>query len=225
MDSHLSEILERLNQVKIFNYFKNRAMPEFVEANVSELVEFFPSYTESQREQILSSASPELSSVLGWYARKLAGRAVRERSRKDVLNGLIALAIAAQNWDFRDLMSPLALLHNSALRLQEDPRILFEEVSEISAQSARNLLKQFLARSPGLKSIHTFGFEEGTGPLGFDYVPYPSTGDQRPFRFALAARIFTRKLLFHWKPTTWAPDSYSYLKQSIGSRFAAKFAG
>jgi len=69
-----SGTLDQLKQVRIFDYFKKRSMPDFVEPLVAGLVSSFDSSSELQRRQLLSIASPELSLVLGWYARKLAGR-------------------------------------------------------------------------------------------------------------------------------------------------------
>jgi hypothetical protein len=79
-------------------------------------------------------------------------------------------------------MAPLALLHNSVLLLQEDPQLLFERASITSTQSAVVVFKSFLNRSLEHKSIAMFGFSEGTGPLGFDYIPLlPEFGGPTPF--------------------------------------------
>lgn len=176
------EIVRRLRRVKIFDYFKSRSMPDFVEPLISELVASFSSYSEIQQQEVLSTISPEVSSLFGWYARKLAGRAVRDCSREDLRNGLFALLISAHSGDFRDAMAPLALLYNSALRLQEDPKVLFEKASRASSQPVKNLLEEFLRRPIDLKSIQTFGFSEGVGPHGFDYAPFlPEYGGPTPF--------------------------------------------
>jgi hypothetical protein len=177
-----SGAIDQLNQVRIFDYFKKRSMPEFVEPLVTELVSSFDSSPEFRRRQLPFLVSPVLSSVLGWYARKLAGRAVRENSRADLRNGLIAMAISVSKGDFRDAMAPLALLHHSALYLKEDPRVLFEAVSKMSTQSAVEIFEAFLSRPLTQKSIDVFGFSEGAGPHGFDYVPLlPEYGGPTPF--------------------------------------------
>lgn len=181
MNSDLPEALRRLSQVKVFDYFKNKSMPEFVEPLITELVSSYASYTEVQQRQLLSAISSELSGVFGWYARKLAGRAVRESSRTDLWNGLVALLISTYSGDLRDAMAPLALLHNSALRLQQDPKALFEEVSKISIQRISSLFETFLRRPPDLRTIQAFGFSEGAGPNGFDYLPLlPEYGGPTP---------------------------------------------
>lgn len=166
----------------MFDYFKRRSMPDFVEPLVSELVKSFPYYSENQQRQILSGVSAPVSSVLGWYARKLAGRAVREQSREDLCNGLLALGISAHGGDFRDVMAPLSLLYNSAVRLQEDPTVLLEKVFTSPTDCAKRLVEEFSKRPVALRSIQTFGFDEGRGPHGFDYVPLlPEYGGPTPF--------------------------------------------
>jgi hypothetical protein len=182
MTLDLSSTIDQLNRVRIFDYFKKRSMPDYVEPLVTELVGSFASSPESLRRQLLAVISPEISSVLGWYARRLAGRAVRDRSRADMWNGLIAMAICASQGDFRDAMAPLALLHRSAVHLKEDPRALFETAARLSTQSAVELFGAFLNRTHAQQSIDVFGFSEGLGPDGFDYLPLlPEYGGPTPF--------------------------------------------
>ncbi|MEA2679615.1 MAG: hypothetical protein QOK03_1337 [Candidatus Binataceae bacterium] len=177
-----SNAIRQLSEVRIFDYFKKRSMPEFVEPLVTRLVDSFSACPEPPRLRLLSAVTPELSSILGWYARKSAGRAVRDRSREDLLRGLVALAISGGKGDFRDAMAPLALLYNSALRLQEDPTLLFDAASRISTPQVVQLFRSFVDRPAAQKSTSLFGFSEGTGPFGFDYVPLlPEYGGPTPF--------------------------------------------
>ncbi len=176
-----SNIVSQLNKVRTFDYFKKRSMPDFVEPLVTELVTSFVSSDESDRQKLLSIVSLELSDLLGWYARKLAGRAVREGSREDLWNGLIAMAISISKGDFRDAMAPLSLLYNSAVRLKEDPQTLFMAASKTSTHSVVEVFEGFLQRPLEQKSIGVFGFSEGTGPEGFDYLPLlPEFGGPTP---------------------------------------------
>jgi hypothetical protein len=183
MPTEWSSLVCQISGVKIYNYFKKRSMPEFVEPVVTQLVDLFEAAAESERRQWPSAIPREAIHVFGWYARKLAGRAVREQQVMDVRRGLLALAIYASASDWRDAMSPLALLYNSALRLNEDPRALFESACDKCSQSVRDLFQGFLNRPPELKSIKTFGFAEGTGPYGFDYLPLlPEFGGPNPLQ-------------------------------------------
>jgi hypothetical protein len=173
--------IDRLSKTSAYDYLKNRSMPEFVEPLLLDIVKSFSSSSESQRRQMLTMMSLRASDVFGWYARKLAGQAVRNQSVNDLSNGLVALAIAAPNGDMRDLFSPLALLYRSAVELKQDPAILFDAVSRLTTEPGRKLFKSFLNRPENLKSIDVFGFSKGTGPLGFDYVPLlPEFGGPTP---------------------------------------------
>jgi hypothetical protein len=174
--------VRQLSEVRMFDDFKNRSMPEFVEPLVTGLVDSFTSSPERRRRQFLAIVPPELSAILGWYAQKLAGRAVRDRSREDLGRGLIALAISASKGDSRDAMAPLALLYNSALKLQEDPTLLLDEASQKLTEQVVQLFRSFADRPPRQRSIRMFGFSEGAGPSGFDYVPLlPKYGGPVPF--------------------------------------------
>lgn len=176
------DVLEQLKQVTIFDYFKNRSMPGFVEPLVGELVRSFAISPPDKQRNLLTEISREVSSILGWYARKLAGRAVREGSTEDLRNGLIALSISASKGDLRDVMAPLALLHNSALLLHQDPVPLFEGALRMTTPSAADGFTSFLDRPVDQKSINIFGFSEGAGPHGFDYLPLlPEYGGPTPF--------------------------------------------
>jgi len=182
MRSDLSKAIHDLSQIRIFDYFKNRSMPDFVEPLTIELINSFASLSQPERHEVLDAVSPELASVLGWYARKVAGRAVRERSGADLRNGLIAVALGVSKADFTDMLAPLALLYNSAVELKEDPKMLFEAGSRLSTKPVQELFEGFLNRPVNQKSIVAFGFSEGTGPHGFDYFPLlPEYGGPTPF--------------------------------------------
>jgi hypothetical protein len=75
-------------------------MPDFVEPLVTALVDYLSSSPQPEHRQLLSITPPSISPIFAWYARKLAGRAVRNRSQKDLLRGLVALAISTCSGDF-----------------------------------------------------------------------------------------------------------------------------
>jgi hypothetical protein len=137
----------RLKQLTIFDYYK-KGMPEFVEPLITELVSSFGTYSELEQRKIVTAAvRPEISGKFGWYARKMAGRAVRESSRTDLWNGLVAKLISA-GFDFRDELPVMALLYNSAARLGGESKILARGSSEnlsrrgIGTQALRYVLEK-----------------------------------------------------------------------------------
>jgi hypothetical protein len=171
--------LAEFEKVDIFDYYKKREMPVFVEPLLERLVAGFPALPEPLREEITSSLGVTTFGLLGWYARRLAGRAVREASKSDLLKAIIAEVIG-RKWDPRDSMSGLALIVNSARKLGVSPGALADCLGSI-AGAAHSVLDPFLARPTELQSIRVFGFSEGVGPLGFDYVPLlPEYGGPSP---------------------------------------------
>lgn len=172
MSPDVADKFEKLDQIGLFDYFKKRSMPEFAEPYITEIVEIYVSAPNTDRERLLKmiSGKNKAGMVFGWYARKLAARAVRYESQRDLRNGLIAIVIACEVTGSRDLLSPLCLLYDAALRLQVDPQVLFGTTCEGSPPVER-WLAEFLARTPEQRSIKAFGFSEGVGPHGFDYLP------------------------------------------------------
>ncbi|MBN2581518.1 MAG: hypothetical protein JXL80_00510 [Planctomycetes bacterium] len=177
-----NKAIHQLNRVDTFDYFKKRSMPGYVEPLLSQLLVWFTSATESERLVFFDALTVRVCDLLGWYGRKLAGLAVREHSSEALRKGLIALAIAMHEGDFRDLIGVLSLLHNSARHLNEEPQLLFDWASETCGAPTVQLFREFLDRPPETRSIEAFGFSEGTGPRGFDYVPLrPEDGGPTPF--------------------------------------------
>jgi hypothetical protein len=181
MELDWKDSILKLSEVRACDYFKRRAMPAFVEPLVTEIVTSLVCSDEARREELLSLVSRSVCPAFGWYARKLAGRAVRERSRSDLWNGVVALGMCARVDDMRDLMAPLALVHNSAIRLGEDARALFGSASRMCGQSIETLFMEFLDGPSCARAIGTYGFSEGAGPCGFDYIPLlPEYGGLTP---------------------------------------------
>jgi len=166
-----SSAVHQLCGIKTFDYLKKRAMPEFVEPLVTELVKYFSSSSDLRRQELLSTAPREISPALGWYARKLAGRSVRDHSREDLWNGLVALAIYSAIADPRDAIPALTLYYNSALHLNEDPKSLIEQAAKTSSQLVVRYFTAFVNAPPEHRALSKWGASEGTGPFGFDYIP------------------------------------------------------
>jgi hypothetical protein len=104
-------------------------MPHFVEPS-------FATSSEAGRRQILDMWKGKDVSVLGWYGRKMAGQAVRNMSKDDVRNGLVATAIASFR-DFRDELPTIALLYNSTVKIDEDPEELFNATAVLVEPNRR----------------------------------------------------------------------------------------
>lgn len=171
--AELRAAIDRLSALELFDYFKQHAWPEWVEPTIARLVDAFAGAGELERRQVLAHWNPEAAPPLAWYARKMAGVAVRTYARGDVRNGLVAITLAAGAAMNREHLPPLALLYDSALRIGSDADALFGNVAALFPPAGRTFLSSFLARAPSQKSASAFGFHAGVGPDGFEYVPLP----------------------------------------------------
>jgi hypothetical protein len=174
-------IIDDLVRARLFDS-KNRIMPSFVEPAVQQLVTAFGQASADDRSRFLASWHAEANPALAWFARKLAGRAVRARSEEDLVYGLTAIAILAEQSDPRDLVAGMALFYSSAERLGIEPSHLFRRVAQLGGKRAQDLFMGFLKRDSKQKEIEIFGFSAGLGPEGFDYIPLlPEYGGPTPF--------------------------------------------
>ena len=146
-------------------------MPPFVEPLITDLVEAFAKISDLERAEVLASWKREAEPCIGWYARKLAGRAVRDHSEKDLRNAMVAIAISSCFEDPRELAGCFWLSFRSARHLALDGHKVFRDAAALVPGAGSEALLGFLKREPSLQDIATFGYSEGTGPFGFDYLP------------------------------------------------------
>ena len=171
--SELRAAIDRLSTIELSDYFKQQRWPDWVEPTITRVVDAFAESSELERRQVLAYWKPEAAPPFGWYARKMAGVAVRTQAHSDLRNGLIAITLAAAGANNREQLPPLALLYDSAERIGGDANTLFAQVAVLFARAGKAFLAEFLARDPSQKSAGAFGFRAGVGPDGFDYVPLP----------------------------------------------------
>ena len=165
--------IDRLSAIELFDYFKQHTWPEWVEPTITRLVAGFADASVLERRHVLAHWKMAAAPPMGWYARRMAGVAVRRQMLSDARHGLIALTLAAADANNREHLPPLALLYDSAQRVDGNADALFGAVAKLFAPAGRQFIESFLAREPQQKSATTFGFHAGAGPEGFDYLPLP----------------------------------------------------
>ena len=84
---------------------------------------------------------------------------------------MVAAALALQYGDARDCLPLLAMLVRSSEKLGLDPKKALLEVARCGDAKGRKEMEWFIERPLQLQELQAFGFSEGTGPMGFDYVP------------------------------------------------------
>ena len=102
-------------------------------------------------------------------ARNMSILAVRENDNNWLRYGLLALVVERCTFDYRETISDLSLLDNSARRLGVDLSDTWRGVESIADDNVRTIVLSFLNRSSEEKAIHHFGFVEVIRASGFDY--------------------------------------------------------
>jgi hypothetical protein len=95
-----------------------------------------------ERAKIRSMITPEILFLFFMYAGLMAVQAVRELQREKVFQGLVALVVENQAFDWRDSMMALAKLRHSAVKFGADPSQLFQRAAAIStSQTGQGFLR------------------------------------------------------------------------------------
>lgn len=102
-------------------------------------------------------------------ARNMSILAIRENDQGWLRYGFLALVVERCTFDYRETISYLALLDNSARRLGVDLRDIWRNIESIADGKVRTMVLSFLNRSHEEKAIHHFGFVEVIRASGFDY--------------------------------------------------------
>ena len=84
---------------------------------------------------------------------------------------MLAVGIASCFEDPRELASGIVLLFRSARHMSLDLNQLMRDTAALFPSPSADVLLGLLERSSTLQDIEAFGFVEGAGPYGFDYLP------------------------------------------------------
>jgi hypothetical protein len=80
-------------------------------------------------------------------------------SEERIWISLIYNAIEDFRTDFRDNLVSLCVIYHSALEVGLDADALFEETARISSPEGGDMIRRFVAREPGMKSLAAFGWD------------------------------------------------------------------
>ena len=110
------------------------------------LIKLYKQSSADQREIIRKSIDGKIASQLLSYSFTAAIESVRENSTEKLSNGLVAQSIEDSRRDYRDNISILFLLYNSARRLGANFNTLIEDVVRLSSADFAGLLVEFVGR-------------------------------------------------------------------------------
>jgi len=172
LDLTVEEIFTKLRSLKVFDFYKSRALSPEQLIWLLSLCNLYIVGSSEERRRISALVDSKISFLFLMCAKAMAIEAVQARDEGKIVLGLVALTIENGASDWRDSLSVLVILYNSALKIEASPDSLFRKVAEISSPQAANFFLSFLARPPESRHIAKFGFKEGTDSKGmFTYVP------------------------------------------------------
>jgi hypothetical protein len=148
-------------------------MPSEVDNAVVEFLEEFCEAQPATRDQIRTNLTQDYTAGLLSFAARMAVLAVRERSPKRVLDGLLAIAIEDCRVDTREDYLILSLLLHSGIKIGADLDTLFGKAAVCARPYVAQVLQGFLqAHRNEKKLIRSMGFQEVQTTSGFDYIRY-----------------------------------------------------
>lgn len=149
--------------------YEQEPIPVELDARISRLVNTFINASEQQRERIIALITIKHSFTLLQFSERMAVLAVREDSRKLLLEALLALVIEDFKYDWRDSLMRFTLINHSAEKIGTQPARLFAEAAAYAHPEVAEALLKFPARSPASKSLEAMKYRESFGPDGFEY--------------------------------------------------------
>jgi len=144
-------------------------MPSAFDAEIIATARSWGDGAPADREAWEAAAQPRHAELWRTFARRMAVVAVRERSERHVLLGIVGLAIEGFRCEPRASQAILALLCHSAELIEVGAEGPVRSVARLAAPVVEEQLLAFVARPPERRSIGALGFEEWEGPEGFTY--------------------------------------------------------
>jgi hypothetical protein len=144
-------------------------IPNEKDRSITELLERWVALDERERQISASKISFTQAQILRAYGERMASAAVREHDARRIFFGLIALGLDGWSYDWRENVMILALLYDSAQRIDANPVEVITKAASLLAPSASVQMQHFLSRSAHDQSIQAMGYENGRDVDGFRY--------------------------------------------------------
>jgi hypothetical protein len=170
MEAGMLKAFEQPRGLKAFDLRNGLSL--LVQQLIGSICDAYLAGSPDEREEIHRQVSPEMSFLFFMFSKAMAEEAVRSRSDQPIVRGLAALAIEGCVFDSRDTTIALSLLFHSAQKVSANPGDLINRVVPVPGTRIERLFHAFLARTPDLQDIRSFGFKEGINQgEEFSYVP------------------------------------------------------
>jgi len=174
------DLVVRLNAAAPFTYEMGQPYEPVADEIMELLTDTFQSANVEQRDAARAALSRASRWFLLCYAWERAEQAVRQRTGKMVVQGLLALSIEDGGLDARDSIVRMSILFRSAQKLRLDAARIFANAADYAANPLiQTAMRGFPARLPDDRSFSYIG--EKTTEQGLSY-------ELQPWKFARAVR-------------------------------------
>jgi hypothetical protein len=137
--------------------------PNALDEELTTVGRSFFSAAPSDRAHFHEVFDEKNSFLLLTYAERMASLAVHQRDRHRIFEGLVAIAMEGFAFDERDSLMRLAPLYHSAMKLNEDPRGLFDAAAAAATAPVAEAMRGFTReRAPEDRSLEAMGYREST---------------------------------------------------------------
>jgi hypothetical protein len=163
------ELVDITQNVKLLDY-RNSKLPNAIDEKIIDIFNLIMAGTSSGRNEFVSLLSRDTTNLLRVFGSRMTMLGVRKNSYDYLLKGLVALAFAATETDYRDILMTISLFHHSAKKLNIDSDQLFDTASQYATDdSVRELILGYLDRAPEDQNIEQMGYREVYGSNGLIY--------------------------------------------------------
>jgi hypothetical protein len=144
-----------------------RAVAHPRDSEFASLCQQFVKKTPQERTAMRAVMNTKDASALLGFASLAAHHAIREQSSDWAINGLTAVAmIEAEQFDFRDILVALGLLHHAATRTGLDADQLFRDWAALAEPKTAKMVEGFASRAQGQKELKAWSYEEAATDAG-----------------------------------------------------------
>lgn len=165
----LSIFIDRFIFRNHINYRMER-IPNDLDQMVSDLIDIYLKASQDKRIEIAGNFNSYHSMTFIVYAERMASYSVRQRSRSDLMRGLLAIVIEGFKYDPRDDWTVLGALYHSAIKIGKDPSELFHEAANYADDLTAKYILDFINRNDLINILDVMYYDEGRDEDGFRYL-------------------------------------------------------
>jgi hypothetical protein len=162
-------ILKELLTPKYHGY-GNLPIPSPLDNDITEFIDCFIDLEKEERDFFQGQIKNQHKFGFLAYAERMASYAVRKKSSKEIVLGLMAIFLQTGLGDPREDIIIYALLYDATCKIGENPNSVFLKASEKFNFSFVSEIHSFLNRTKKDKSIKSMGFKRGSDKDGFRYI-------------------------------------------------------